>query len=94
MPATESYCQSTNIPEAYRLHDGRTVELRWGCLVDAVTRYTVAGSDDAYDFLMVNAVLTSDDLQRLLDRKAVFELSPTREVINERKRQWKEGGQS
>lgn len=91
MPSTPSPIQSKNEPDTYRLRDGRTVEMRWGCLVDQVTRHTVAGSEEAYQFLCDHAVLTKNEREHLDDRQHAFNLSPAVEVINERKRQWKEG---
>lgn len=61
MPTTECLCQSQGACQTYRLRDGRTVESRNGCLVDAATRHTVAGSDDAAYFLLTNARLSEDE---------------------------------
>lgn len=61
MPATPSFTQSRREPQTYRLRDGRTVELRNGCLVDSETRHTLAGSNKSTAYLLANAKLTADE---------------------------------
>lgn len=61
MPAAESFTQSIGTPRTYRLKDGRTVELRNGCVVDTVTRYTLAGSGTSKAYLLAHAKLTDDE---------------------------------
>ena len=57
MPASESAIQSHGTPECYRLTDGRYVEIRNGCVVDPKTRETLAGSEEAGDFILAHGKL-------------------------------------
>lgn len=60
MPTTPSTIQSFGTPQTYNLADGRLVEVRNGCVVDAKTRDTIAGSREASDYLLKHAVLTQE----------------------------------
>jgi hypothetical protein len=62
MPAIESYLHCAGYAQAYyTLLDGRRVEVRNGCVVDAVSRHTLAGSDEAAEYLLKRARLTAEE---------------------------------
>jgi hypothetical protein len=61
MPARESYVQSIRTPQTYTLRDGRTVEVRNGCLVESKTREVLTGSEQTTAYLLANAKLHPDD---------------------------------
>lgn len=60
MPCHESPIQSFGAPTTFPLKDGRTIEIRNGCVVDAETRYTLAGSREATAYLLEFADLTPE----------------------------------
>lgn len=61
MPATENLCQSIGCPQTYTLaNDGRRVELRNGCVVDTVTRHTLANSREACQYLLTHCRLSDE----------------------------------
>lgn len=58
MPTRECLTYSKGTAEEYRLVDGRYVEIRNGCVICQETRYTIAGSDQAADFLLAHGDLS------------------------------------
>lgn len=61
MPTCESTIQSHGTPRTYTLKGGREVEVRNGCVVDAATRTTLAGSREAAAYLLDRARLTDSE---------------------------------
>ena len=74
MPARESTFDLPCEREWRTLKDGRVCYLSNGCLVhhDERGQHTVAGSRDAWQYLLDHAVLTSDERRELLDRGPKF----------------------
>lgn len=66
-PAEPTYTHSYGTPLTYVLHDGRTAEVRNGCLVDAATRETIKGSDEAADYVLRHAKLSPEDRRWIAD---------------------------
>lgn len=64
-PATPAYCHSQGSPQTYTLRDGRTVELRNGCVVDEESRHTLAGSRQATEYLLTFGKLTQEQREHL-----------------------------
>lgn len=67
MPAAPNYCQSRGVARTYTLKDGRTVELRNGCVVDQQTRHTLAGSNESVTYLLSKAKLTAEEREWLTE---------------------------
>ena len=60
--AAECLIQSAGTPETFLLDDGRTYELRCGCLVDAETRCMLADSEKAPAVIVRRGILSSEQL--------------------------------
>lgn len=90
MPCKECHCHSYGIADEYRLQDGRWVEVRNGCVVCQETRATLAGSDQAADFLLMHADLSEakrreiDEHKRFAWPGAGLDWQPTRNFLNQR----------
>lgn len=63
MPAIECLCHSGGSPQTYPLLDGRLVEIRSGCVVDAESREVLANSSESQNFMLMLGDLTRTERQ-------------------------------